>query len=47
MKSNSEFAAWLKEKRACDEAVIWIANKSTQEVWETCERGDWLLWWCC
>jgi hypothetical protein len=29
---------------ACSDARIWADNKSWKEIYETCERGDWLLW---
>ena len=29
---------------ACEPAQEWQKGKSLQEVWETCERGDWMLW---
>ena len=41
-----EFDALLAELNACSEARRWAAGKSLAEVWNTCERGDWLLWLC-
>ena len=29
---------------ACEEAQIWAKGKSWQEIYNTCHRGDWLLW---
>jgi hypothetical protein len=29
---------------ACDEAQEWAKNKSWEEIYNTCHRGDWLLW---
>ena len=34
---------------ACDKPLAWIAHpenegKSPDELWETCPRGDWLMW---
>ena len=29
---------------ACSEAVRWVGDKSPQDAWETCHRGDWMLW---
>ena len=29
----------------CEEAADWAQGKTIQEIWNTCERGDWLLWW--
>ena len=31
----------------CDEAVAWLKGsdyKTSQEAWDNCERGDWMLW---
>jgi len=31
---------------ACGEAVEWAARYQTeQEAWDSCQRGDWLLWY--
>jgi hypothetical protein len=34
----------LKKLNACEDAREWAADKTWQEVYETCHRGDWLLW---
>ena len=34
----------LKNLDACNEAQAWASNKSWNEIYATCERGDWLLW---
>lgn len=34
----------LKKLNACEDAREWAADKSWKEVYETCHRGDWLLW---
>ncbi len=34
----------LKKLHACEEARKWAADKSWEEVYNTCDRGDWLLW---
>ena len=35
----------LKELDACKEAVDWAATrKSRKDAWESCGRGDWMLW---
>jgi len=34
----------LKELNACQEAIDWVADMTIQEAWETCHRGDWMLW---
>ncbi len=38
------FSAWLEENNACAEARSWASGKSLPEIWQTCERGDWLEW---
>lgn len=34
----------LSKFQACDDAKEWAKNKTWEEVYTTCERGDWLLW---
>lgn len=34
----------LKSLNACDEACIFAKGKTIKEAWETCYRGDWMLW---
>ena len=34
----------LVEFNACNDAREWACDKSIEEIVETCERGDWLLW---
>jgi hypothetical protein len=29
---------------ACEDALNWIGDKSLSEAWETCNRGDWMIW---
>ncbi len=38
------FAQWLIEHHACEDARARAAEKSLPEIWETCQRGDWLQW---
>jgi hypothetical protein len=35
---------FLTNNNACDEAKEWASNKSWNEIYNTCHRGDWLLW---
>jgi hypothetical protein len=42
--SAKQFAELLEQLHACKEARTWATGKTLQEVWEKCERGDWLLW---
>jgi len=41
MKSTKDI---LTELGACTEAVKWAGRKTPKKAWETCKRGDWLLW---
>ena len=34
----------LREKHACGEAIAFCKEKSWQEIYDTCPRGDWMLW---
>jgi hypothetical protein len=34
----------LIKLNACEEATDWAADKSWEEIYSTCHRGDWLLW---
>ncbi len=34
----------LKELAACSSAVEWAHGKTLHVAWNTCQRGDWLLW---
>ena len=34
----------LIELEACNKAIVWSKGKTIQQVWETCHRGDWMLW---
>jgi len=35
----------LKSLHPCNEAMEWLKEKPSIKVaWETCERGDWMLW---
>ena len=34
----------LIKLEACDPAIEWAGDKSWEEVYNTCHRGDWLLW---
>ena len=38
------FGEWLKSKSACEEGYKAHAHQTEQEFWDTCERGDWMLW---
>ena len=39
-----QFEDLLHELGACSSAVEWAHGKTLHVVWNTCNRGDWLLW---
>lgn len=34
----------LRRLGACRQATDWYNNQDSQDAWESCPRGDWLLW---
>ena len=34
----------LNKLNACSEAIEWVGDKSVEQAWNTCHRGDWMLW---
>ena len=34
----------LRKLSACQDAREWAGDKTWKEVYDTCHRGDWLLW---
>ena len=34
----------LTKLNACKEAIDWVGNKTIEQAWNECQRGDWLLW---
>jgi hypothetical protein len=34
----------LTKMEACQEAIEWVGDKTLDEAWAQCERGDWMLW---
>ena len=34
----------LISMNACEAAIDWVADKTPEEAWEQCHRGDWMLW---
>ena len=44
--SSSGLQRLLSRLGACKEARKWAEGKPLAEVWESCERGDWMLWLC-
>ncbi len=39
-----KFKQKLIELSACNEGVKFCEGKTVQEFWNTCHRGDWMLW---
>ena len=42
--NNTQLTALLAAKDACSDAVTWIGKRSPRAAWNTCKRGDWMLW---
>ena len=38
------FADKLHKMNACPEAVAWVGDRTLQQAWTECERGDWMAW---
>ena len=34
----------LKKLNACTEAIEWVEDRTVEQAWQDCERGDWMLW---
>jgi len=35
----------LKELHSCSSAIVWVKDQTNpQQAWDTCEKGDWMLW---
>jgi hypothetical protein len=34
----------LENFGACPESIKWVGDKAAHKAWETCPRGDWLMW---
>ena len=44
-----QFVVWRANRTACSDAEDWIrtlSDPTPYNVWRSCPRGDWLLWWC-
>jgi hypothetical protein len=42
--SANKFSTLLLNLRACESASIWAEGKDFYEVWNECQRGDWMIW---
>jgi len=34
----------LIQLKACEPAIEWANGKDLETAWNTCERGDWMIW---
>lgn len=39
-----EFNKYLHEIEFSEPAIVWAQGKDLETFWNTCERGDWLIW---
>ena len=42
--NSQQFTEYLKSIDACTTAIEWQEGKAIETVWNTCERGDWMIW---
>ncbi|CAB4140596.1 hypothetical protein UFOVP398_54 [uncultured Caudovirales phage] len=45
MIDNATLIQILQSRLACRPAIDWLEQRNSDEMWEQCERPDWLLWW--
>jgi hypothetical protein len=38
------FRDQLIRLKACSDAVEWVGERTLEQAWADCERGDWMLW---
>jgi len=38
------FKQVLEEINACSEALEWVGDRTLEQAWNDCHRGDWMLW---
>lgn len=42
---SKEVAKYFRELDACNDSTEWAkGKKNLREVWDTCERADWMIW---
>ena len=39
-----QLSEYLKSINACSDAIKWAEGKDLKTAWETCQRGDWMIW---
>ena len=42
--NKKEMTDFLVSKNACSDGLEWGRDKSLEEIWNTCERADWMMW---
>jgi len=43
--TTQHWSCQLVELKACREAMRWVQQQpSAEQAWQSCERGDWMLW---
>ena len=43
--TNPELRKHLASRYACKEAMEWLGDRDSQQMWAECPRPDWLLWY--
>ncbi len=36
---------FLKENKACEEAIDWVKDRNEKQAFQDCKRADWMLWY--
>ena len=45
MMEIKQYIEYLENLNACSEPIKWSKQfETSQDAWENCERGDWMLW---
>ena len=44
MNCNDNAKNLLESIHACDESIAWVGDRTIEQAYAECERGDWLLW---
>jgi hypothetical protein len=45
--TKQDLLSQMSDLGACSDAVNWVSiqDGTAQEIWDRCERGDWMLWY--
>ena len=38
------FREWLIDRHACEPALEWVGDRTLEQAWAECPRGDWMEW---